>query len=308
MTIISSIFLEKSAVFHAVAVEIVSIKIIPIIAQASGKGTENAASRAKDILTELTTLKIVEAIAVVIFTYLLIQILDRALFWISERVAKEWRLRIKQFVPFARMLVLTTALIILMNRLLNLSRENIFAITGTVAVALGFAFKDYVSSIIAGVLGLFEAPYRIGDRIKIEDDYGEVITYGLRGLRLRTPTDNVVSIPHNKIWTHAISNANVGSLEAQVVTHFYLGHDADPDKVQMLLYRVAQTSRYTQIKLPIAVILEEKAWGTLYKLKAYPIDARNEFEYQTDLIIRAKKKFRDYGFSYPKTVSVQIER
>ena len=178
---------------------------------------EEAADKAKDILTKITTVKILETIVIVLAAYLLVQLLNRLLFWLSEQVAKEWRLRIKQFVPFVRMLILSVALLVLMNRLLNLSKENVFAITGTVAVALGFAFKDYVNSIIAGVLGLFEAPYQIGDRIKIEDDYGEVITYGLRGLRLRTPDDNVVSIPHNKIWTHAISNANMGNLEAQVV-------------------------------------------------------------------------------------------
>lgn len=269
--------------------------------------SEGAADKAKDILTNITTFKIAEAIVTVLVTYLLIQLFSRLLFWLSERVAKEWRLRVKQFVPFVRMLILSIALVILMNQLLNLSRENVFAITGTVAVAVGFAFKDYVNSIIAGVLGLFEAPYQIGDRIKIEDDYGEVIAYGLRGLRLRTPTDDIVSIPHNKIWTHSISNANMGSLEAQVVTCFYLDHSVDPQQVHNILYRVAQTSRYTQLKLPIVVIIEEKIWGTLFTLKCYPIDARNEFKYKTDLTIRAKQKFRDYEFSYPQISSIYSE-
>ncbi|MEM1251837.1 MAG: mechanosensitive ion channel domain-containing protein [Cyanobacteria bacterium P01_H01_bin.21] len=268
---------------------------------------DGAADKAKDILTKITTFKIAEAIATILVAYLLIQLFSRLLFWLSERVVKEWRLRVKQFVPFVRMLILSIALVVLMNQLLNLSRENVFAITGTVAVALGFAFKDYVNSIIAGVLGLFEAPYQIGDRVKIEDDYGEVIAYGLRGLRLRTPTDDIVSIPHNKIWTHSISNSNMGSLEAQVVTCFYLDHSANPQQVQNILYRVAQTSRYTQLRLPIVVIIEEKIWGTLFTLKCYPIDARNEFKYKTDLTIRAKQKFKDYDFSYPQISNIYLE-
>lgn len=273
------------------------------IAQTSGSATE----KAKDILTEITTFKIVWALTVVVAAYLLIQLSSRLLFWLSERVAKESRLRIKQFVPFVRMLVLSIALLVLMNQLFNLSRENVFAITGTVAVAVGFAFKDYVNSIIAGVLGLFEAPYQIGDRIQIEDDYGEVMTYGLRGLRLKTPTDNIVSIPHNKIWTHAISNANMGSLEAQVVTHFYLEHSADPQQVKDILYRVAQTSRYTQLSLPIVVTVEDKIWGTLFSLKCYPIDARHEFKYKTDLTIRAKQTFKDYDIAYPKILKPSLD-
>lgn len=266
--------------------------------------SDEATHGASEILTKITTFKIVEAVVIILAAYLLLQLSSRLLFWLSERVVKEWRLRIKQFVPFVRMLILSIALVILMNQLLNLSQENVFAITGTVAVALGFAFKDYVNSIIAGVLGLFEAPYQIGDRVTIEEDYGEVIAYGLRGLRLRTPTDNIISIPHNKIWTHAISNANMGNLEAQVVTHFYLDHSVDPQGVHAILCRVAQTSRYTQLSLPIAVIIEEKIWGTLFTLKCYPIDARNEFKYKTDLTIRAKQKFKDCDFAYPQISTI----
>ncbi|MEO0352271.1 MAG: mechanosensitive ion channel domain-containing protein [Cyanobacteria bacterium P01_A01_bin.15] len=270
-----------------------------ILATAIAQTPDGAAEKARDIIAEITTFKLVEAVIIVLTAYFLIQVFSRLLFWLSERVAKEWRLRIKQFVPFVRMMVLSVALIVLMNRFLNLSKENVFAITGTVAVALGFAFKDYVNSIIAGVLGLFETPYQIGDRIKIDGNYGEVIAYGLRGLRLRTPTDDVVSIPHNKIWTHSISNSNMGSLEAQIVTCFYLEHAVEPQRVQDILYRVAQTSRYTQIKLPIVVNIEDKVWGTLFTLKCYPIDARYEFQYKTDLTLRAKQTFKDCGISYP---------
>lgn len=263
-------------------------------------GTRNVAMWAKDILAEITAIKLVEILVIVLVSYLLILGSERFLLWISERVKKEWRLQIKQFVPFVRMLILLLGLLLLSDRLLNLSQENIFAITGTVAVALGFAFKDYASSIIAGILGLFEAPYRIGDRIQIEDNYGEVMAYGLRGLRLQTPDDTTVTIPHNKMWTEAIANTNMGSLEAQVVTPFYLAHSADPEQVKLTLLRVAQTSRYTQLRLPITVAIEEKTWGTLFKLKAYPIDARSEFDYRTDLTLRAKKKFEQDSMVYPR--------
>ena len=193
--------------------------------------------------------------------YLTLKILDWSVNWISERIAKEWRLRVKQFLPFLRMVVLTSAIAILMNLFLNLSRENILAVTGTVAVALGFAFKDYASSIIAGIVGLFESPYGVGDRIKIGDYYGEVVSYGLRSVRIQTPDDNIVTIPHNKIWTEAVSNANAGALEAQVVTQFYFAHDIDIDLVTKILYRLAQTSKYTALKLPIVVIVTENPWG-----------------------------------------------
>ncbi|MGD1896457.1 MAG: mechanosensitive ion channel family protein [Phormidesmis sp.] len=219
---------------------------------------------------------------------------------LSEKVARHNRLRIKQFQPFVRTLVMTVTVIMLMNLFLNLSRENVLAVTGTVAVALGFAFKDYASSIIAGIVGLFESPYRVGDRVAIADHYGEVISYGLRGIRLKTPGDNIVTVPHSYMWTNAVSNANMGELEAQVVTEFYLAHEANPEEVENVLYRVAYTSKYTHLKLPILVVMSEHSWGSLFKLRSYPLDARDEFAYATDLTVRAKKEFAKRDMPYPK--------
>ena len=268
-------------------------------AESAGDAAKETAEQTKDIVSKITTGKVAQAIFILLATYLILKLLDWVVIWLSEKIAKEWRLRVKQFLPFLRMVLFTIVIITLMNLFLNLSKDNILAVTGTVAVALGFAFKDFASSIIAGIVGLFESPYGVGDRIKIGDHYGEVVSYGLRSVRIQTPDDNTVTIPHNKIWTEAVSNANAGELEAQVVTKFYFAHDIDIDLVKKILYRVAQTSKYTHLKLPIVVIMQEKPWGSVFKLKCYPLDARDEFIYQTDLITRAKQAFSKYQLNYP---------
>ncbi|WP_159783101.1 mechanosensitive ion channel domain-containing protein [Sodalinema gerasimenkoae] len=252
------------------------------------------------ILTEITLGKVLYGIFAILIAYGSFYIIQSLANWISERVPRRFRLIIKQSIPFWKGLILLITIAYLLNLFVRLSETNVVAVTGTVAVALGFAFKDYVSSIIAGAIALFEAPYRVGDRVRIEDHYGEVVGYGLRGIQVKTPDDNLVTIPHNKTWTEPISNANSGELEAQVATNFYFSHTVDFEKVIKILYQAAYSSRYTQLKLPIAVFMEEKFWGTQFKLRSYPIDARDEFVYKTDVIRRAKAAFAYENISYPK--------
>ena len=273
---------------------------IYFLAQSAGNVAQETAKDTREIISQITTEKLFQAIFILLSAYVILRVIDKIIIWISEKIAKEWRLRVKQFLPFLRMMVLTTTTIVLLNLFLNLSKENILAVTGTVALALGFAFKDYASSIIAGIVGLFESPYGVGDRVKIGEFYGEVISYGLRAVKIQTPDDNTITIPHNKIWTEAISNANTGALEAQVVTEFHFAHDIDVNLVRKILYRVAQTSKYTALKLPILVVMEEKPWGSLFKLKSYPLDARDEFIYKTDLTVRAKEAFTKHQLAYPR--------
>lgn len=264
-------------------------------------------SSSQEVLREITVSKIFRTLIAIVVAYSLSAIIEYITNWISERVPRRFRLLIKQSVPFWKGLILVITISYLLSLFLNLSQNNLLALTGTISVALGFAFKDYISSIIAGVVALFEAPYRVGDRVKIEDHYGEVVGYGLRGIRLKTPDDNLITIPHSKTWTEAISNANSGELEAQVVTNFYFDHNVDVEKVIHILYQAAYSSKYTQLKLPILVVMEEEIWGTRFKLRCYPMDARDEFVYKTDLIRRAKQAFAQYNLPYPKITTINSE-
>jgi len=224
---------------------------------------------------------------------------------ISEKVPRRFRLIIKQSMPFFKALVLIVALARLLHLFVNLNDSNLLALTGTIVVALGFAFKDYVSSVIAGVVTLFEGSFRMGDRVRIGDYYGEVVDYGLREVRLRTPNDDTVTIPHNTLWTNPVANANSGHLEAQIVTDFYFAHEVDVEWVSQLLYQAAYSSRYTQLKRPVVVIILEKPWATHLKLKAYPMDARDEFIYKTDLALRVKQACSRHQIPYPQVANME---
>lgn len=247
----------------------------------------------------ITPGRILQGIAAAGLAYGLLVGIDKSHNWVVEHVPSRHRQLIRQSVPLSKAIVLFSAVLFILDLFLKLSPNNILAITGTLAVALGFAFKDYVSSIIAGVVALFETPYRMGDRIQIGDHYGEVIDYGLRGIQIRTLEDNIVTIPHSQIWSEPVSNANNGALEAQVIADFYFGHGVDVEQVTQILYRSAYASKYTQLKLPVMVRLDEKPWGTHFRLKCYPIDIQNEMAYKTDLIRRAKQSFARYQLPYP---------
>ncbi len=268
---------------------------------------EQGKKLSEELITDITFKNILYAVSAIALSYLLLVSIQYITTWSSEKVPRRYRLLIKQSVPFWKGLVLIITISYLVNLFLNLSGQNLLALTGTIALTLGFAFKDYTTSIIAGVVALFEAPYHVGDRVKIGDNYGEVTDFGLRGIRIQTPDDNLITIPHSKIFSEAISNSNSGKLEAQVTTDFYFHHEEDVEPIINILYQAAYSSKYTQLKLPILVVISEQSWGTHFKLKSYPMDARDEFIYQTDLTRRSKKAFKQMGLKYPNlTNKIQL--
>ncbi|NJL84747.1 MAG: mechanosensitive ion channel [Leptolyngbyaceae cyanobacterium SM1_1_3] len=259
------------------------------------------------LVQRLTLDRVIQAVSILGLTYLAFLILDNTISWLSEHVPLQFRLSIKQSLPFCRALVLLVAIVLLLSRFLQLSPSSLLALIAFFLVGLGFAFKDYASSVSAGLISLFEQPYQVGDHVKIGEQYGEVTRYGLRGIRLRTSDDRDVTIPHNYVWTQPVVNSNRGKLEALVAVSFYLSHHADVNQVIQILRRVAQTSKYTDLRCPIAVELVENPESTQFSLETYPMDIRDETSYRTDLIRRAKAIFKQQAIAYPPPFNLKIQ-
>ena len=250
------------------------------------------------ILVDLSEINLLQVAAIVVGAWLLVTLSRRLLRWLAGGASGLTRHQILAAVPVSRLLVLVAATVLILPRVLEPTFENPVALLGAIGLALGFAFKDYASSLIAGVVTLYEMPYRLGDWIEIDGAYGEVIAIGMRTVRIVTLDDTVVIIPHLKLWDRLIHNANDGTADLLRVTEFYVDPQHDGALVQHALYRVALTRPFLQMSKPISVLAREKPWGTEYRLKAYPIDSREQNLLATDLTVRGKETLMQLGVGF----------
>lgn len=250
---------------------------------------------ATQILRSLEEVDFGSILLIIGIAWVMVTVFQRFLPWLARQLPSRFRFYILPLTPILRLVILGVALVQLIPLVINPSLQNIFAVITTISVAIGFAFKDYVSSIIAGVVVLFERPYRTGDWVEIGGDYGEIRSMGLRALQIITPDDDTITIPHAKIWDNNVSSANYGSRQHMCVAHFYLQPDHDAGLVRQKLWEVGITSAYTDPQRPILVIVQEKPWGVHYQLKAYPVDGRQQFQFISDLTVRSKEALAALG-------------
>jgi small conductance mechanosensitive channel len=191
----------------------------------------------------------------------------------------------------------------LIYSILSPPKELMIALGGSAAVAIGFALKDLVSSIIAGLILLFDRPFQVGDRVTFGDIYGEINRIGLRAVRLITLDDNLVTIPNSKFVSEAVSSGNAGALDMMVVVDFHLDINADLTKAQKIVEEVVATSRFTYLRKPIIITLNEfmnrDIIGIKLTLKAYVLDVRYEKSFQSDIVKRVTQAFKENNIQRP---------
>ncbi len=83
---------------------------------------------------------------------------------------------------------------------------SVIAGLGIIGLSLGFAAKDTLSNIIAGIFLLWDKPFIIGDLIEASDEYGKVQEITLRTTRIVTPDGKLVSIPNSELINNKIKS------------------------------------------------------------------------------------------------------
>ena len=210
----------------------------------------------------------------------------------AETAPPRLRLSILRASPIARLLIGAVALVIAVQILVEPTLSNVVTLVASVGLALAFALKDYGSSLVAGLAVVLENTYQPGDWIEVDGVYGEVKSIALRAVRIVTPDDTEVIVPHSVLWSGKVSNATSGNRSLLCVADFYLHPDHDALAARRRLAEVTETSSYLKPDTKASVIVVEKPWGTHYRLKAYVKESRDQFLFITDLTIRGKEALR----------------
>ncbi|UWR21263.1 mechanosensitive ion channel family protein [Sulfitobacter sp. S190] len=265
---------------------------------------EDRVERLSNLFNEITAWVIVEIVIAALITWLAIKAVSRVLPVVAEILPTWLRQTTLNTVPIFRLCMLLILVFWVTPLVFNITFQNFIVIGGALSVAIGFAFKDLASSVIAGFIALFEKPYALGDWIRVGDEYGEVVKIGMRSFGIKTPEDSIVTIPHDRIWTENISNANSGTSELMCVASFFLARGQYLGSVSDILRDVAATSVFLNWEKPIIVVCENTSFGVTYVLKAYPYEPRDQFAFVSDLTERGNSEL---AIAKIKSVSVPDE-
>jgi MscS family membrane protein len=116
------------------------------------------------------------------------------------------------------------------------------ASAGIVGIALGFAAKDTLANLFAGVFILVDAPYKIGDYILLDSGERGMVTHiGVRSTRILTRDDVEITIPNAIMGNSKIINESGGPhpkfrIRAQVG----VSYSSDVEKVRNILMTIAR--------------------------------------------------------------------
>lgn len=260
-----------------------------------------------DSITQFATLirwsGVVLSVIIIMATWLLIKFMNSLVESIGSQFV-QYRMLLQKLQSFLQFFIYMTAGIVVFMLSFRINDHILALIGGTLAVSVGFAMKDLAASFIAGLTVMIDRPFQVGDRVTFEGNYGDILTIGLRSVRMRTLNDDIITIPNNKFLNEVTVSGNYGALDMQVVIPFYIGMNEDIVLARNLIQEAASSSRYIHLPKPVTVLVKQTITDNYLAIqltcKAYVVDTAYEKLFETDITLRVMEEFKKHGINPPQ--------
>jgi len=208
---------------------------------------------------------------------------------LAEQSEGDWDDRLVELLELVVKYVVWFAALMAVLSIFEVNITPFLAGAGIAGLAVALAAQDIISNFFGGAIITVDKPFKIGDRIKVDQYYGDVLSIGPRSTRLKTLDYQIVTIPNNKITTNVIVNYAEPDQKLRITLPVSVAYGSDPKKVKEILLDIAQkTIKQTEYLLeepaPKAFFLEFQdsslkfilyVWARKYNLPDEVKDAIN---------------------------------
>ncbi|BEH92064.1 MULTISPECIES: mechanosensitive ion channel family protein [Turicibacter] len=185
--------------------------------------------------------------------------------------------------------------------------QNLLIASSAFFVVIGFAAKSMLDDITMGFFIIFEDLFSVGDFVEIDGNTGTVTEIGLRSVKIRVLTGEIVIIPNGnigKVINHSVSNG-------QAVLDISIAYEADIDQAILVLEGVAQDAfdKYeTILQLPQILGVQELADSAIVIRMIAEVSPLQQWHIQRELRRLIKKSFDQHNIEIPYSKMVIYQK
>jgi len=229
-------------------------------------------------------------------------IVDRAIFHRGQKLAEavvrdELTAVVDTRMRFLRRLVTLVILVIgAMTAVaqfdgLNRLATTVLASSALLAAVIGFAARQTLANLIAGVMLTIAQPLRIGDSVTVEEESGTVEDVRLNYTVVRGGDGHRVFIPNERLASGVLRNDTIVEPLVGLEVELWLPLDADSDRVLEALRGLDGE--------PVVRIAEVAAEGVRYTLSRGSVPPRERPAHASALRADALRALRSAGLLAP---------
>ena len=141
-----------------------------------------------------------------------------------------------------------------------------------VGLIISLGSSTLIANLMAGLVITFMRPFRVGDRIRLNDTMGDIIEKTALVTRVKTPKNEIVTVPNSFVMSSLTTNYSSSAQEYGLIIHtdVTFGYEVPWQQVYQILIHAALDTPYIEAQ-PSPFVLQTKLddWYVVYQINAY---------------------------------------
>lgn len=159
--------------------------------------------------------------------------------WLASKTESDIDDKIISFLEVAARYIIWFIAFLIILAYLQINITPLIAGAGIFGIAVALAAQDLISNFFGGALILIDKPFKVGERVKIDGNLGDVVAIGPRSTRIKTLDYQLITIPNSTIANAVITNYNMPDIKLKIKIPVSVAYGSDVKKVKRLLLEIA---------------------------------------------------------------------
>ncbi len=197
-------------------------------------------------------------------------------------------------------LIIAVGVLLSLKAAFNLDLTSIAVLFTALSVGIGFGLQYIAADIASGFILLFERPVRVGDRITIGEDEGDVQSINLRTTVVATNDRISIIVPNSKLVSQRLINWSYGDPRARISIPVSVAYGSDIELVTNTLLKAAEdVDNVLRDPAPKVQFLKFGDWSLDFRLLVWTNRPRIHTQIRSDINYRIERLFRQAGIEIP---------
>jgi small-conductance mechanosensitive channel len=200
----------------------------------------------------------------------------------------------------AKYIIITIGLLVALKQAFAIDLTSIAVVFTALSVGIGFGLQYIAADIASGFILLFERPIRIGDRVTIGEDEGDVQSINLRTTIVTTNDRIAIIVPNSKLVSQRVVNWSYGDPRARIAIPMGVAADSDIEVVTETLIEAARgVSNVMDEPKPRVQLLKFGDYSLDFRLLVWTNQPRRHVQIRSDINFRIARLFRERSIKIP---------
>jgi small-conductance mechanosensitive channel len=199
-----------------------------------------------------------------------------------------------------RYVVITVGTLAAVKQAFAVDLTSIAVIFTALSVGIGFGLQYLAADIASGFILLFERPIRVGDRITIGEDEGDVESINLRTTVVTTNDRIAIIVPNSKLVGQRVINWSYGDPRARIAIPIGVADDSDIDLVTRTLKKAAEgVDNVLEEPPPRVQFMKFGDYALEFRLLVWTSQPRRHAQIRSDINYRIFGLFKERNIRIP---------